>query len=70
MSDSKTPIWEKCPCCDNFLCTIHGGHAHDCECPGLEVFDGELGINPYQEGGELSAEELRAKLAAIGHEVD
>ena len=46
------PAWVQCECCDNFLCTWHGGHAHDCpetECPELEVWDGEWGMNPYEE---------------------
>ena len=35
--------WTPCPCCENFLCTIHGGHAHDCPCPPVE----EWTTDPY-----------------------
>ncbi len=44
--------WIPCECCDNFLCTWHGGHAHDCpeaECPELETWDGEWFLNPYEQ---------------------
>lgn len=44
--------WVQCDCCENFLCTWHGGHAHDCpedECPELEVWDYEWGLNPYEQ---------------------
>ena len=47
--DGEAPIWQPCPCCDNFLCAVHGGHAHDCECPDLETYD-ERGIDPYSGG--------------------
>lgn len=45
------PAWIECPCCENFLCTWHGGHAHDCperECPELERWDLK-GLNPYAD---------------------
>ena len=58
----NNPAWTPCHQCENFLCSIHGGHAHDCSCPPLEVWD-ELGINPYFTGGELAPEAL-AKLVA------
>lgn len=34
--------WQECPCCDNYLCSWHEGHAHDCpedECPDLETWE-------------------------------
>ncbi len=31
--------WIPCPCCDCYLCTLHGLHAHDCECPPVEEWD-------------------------------
>lgn len=40
------PIWYRCEDCENFLCSIHGIHAHDCDCPSLEEWD-EAGIDPY-----------------------
>jgi hypothetical protein len=42
--DGKSPAWEKCPCCENYLCTIHGEHAHDCRCPPIE----EWSESPYE----------------------
>lgn len=36
-------IWEPCPCCENFWCTLHEAHAHDCPCPPVE----EWGESPY-----------------------
>jgi len=40
------PAWSKCKCCDDFLCNIHGVHAHECECPDIEEWD-RIGIDPY-----------------------
>jgi hypothetical protein len=37
------PAWVPCPCCENFYCTIHRVHAHDCECPPVE----EWTTDPY-----------------------
>lgn len=42
---SAGSAWTPCPCCENFLCLIHGGHAHDCPCPPLE----EWTTNPYTD---------------------
>ena len=41
------PAWMPCPDCDNFICTIHKQHAHDCECPAIE----EWAVDPYETGG-------------------
>lgn len=35
--------WVPCPCCEDYLCTIHGAHVHDCPCPPIE----ELETDPY-----------------------
>lgn len=69
------PAWIQCECCDNFLCTWHGGHAHDCdeeECPELEVWD-ELGLNPYEDPHPLwhvdvicGGDPCQANSAAVG----
>ena len=45
----RPAAWVECPCCKNFLCTIHGKHAHDCDCPSLEEWE-ETGTNPYADG--------------------
>ena len=52
------PAWVPCSDCENHQCSIHGCHAHDCPCPELEFWDSELGINPYEQGGDLTPEWL------------
>jgi len=42
------PTWIPCPYCQDFWCTIHQAHAHDCECPDLQTWD-EGGMNPYDQ---------------------
>ena len=43
----RRPLWERCRCCEGFMCNRHGMHAHDCDCPAIE----DLGwIDPYSEG--------------------
>lgn len=37
------PAWMPCQCCEDYLCTIHGVHVHDCECPPLEEWE----TDPY-----------------------
>ena len=39
------PAWVPCEC-QNYLCTIHGKHAHDCDCPPIE----EWSVDPYGPG--------------------
>lgn len=53
MSDDESgpyPAWLLCECCEDYLCTIHGGHVFDCECPALEEWI-DQGVDPYSEGG-------------------
>jgi hypothetical protein len=38
--------------CGNYWCTIHGQHAHDCPCPGIEEWEAD-GIDPYSESVAL-----------------
>lgn len=47
MGIEENPAWVPCPCCDEFLCTIHGGHAHSCDCPPIEEWE----VDPYTSGG-------------------
>ena len=42
------PVWEKCECCDDFLCNLHGDHVGDCECPPIEDW-AELDLYPYDD---------------------
>lgn len=44
--EQTLPAWVPCPCCEDFLCTIHQMHAHDCECPGIEEWE----TDPYTAG--------------------
>ena len=32
------PVWEPCDCCDEYLCNIHYRHAHECDCPSIDVW--------------------------------
>lgn len=43
----ERPAWIPCDCCENFICTIHWIHAHDCECPPID----EWMTDPYSTGG-------------------
>jgi DNA (cytosine-5)-methyltransferase 1 len=38
-------IWERCACCDEWWCNLHEQHAHDCDCPSVEDWDGD--VDPY-----------------------
>tara|TARA_R110002020_G_scaffold1823_5_gene8364 strand:+ start:2487 stop:2699 length:213 start_codon:yes stop_codon:yes gene_type:complete len=50
MAEMPTPqepyIWHECECCEDFLCSIHSVHAHDCACPGIDQW-AETEWNPY-----------------------
>jgi len=44
------PAWIPCPeGCENFLCTIHHQHAHDCQCPEIDGWN----CDPYTDGNNL-----------------
>lgn len=47
--EASVPAWIPCPACDDFWCTIHREHAHDCRCP--HQTDWPDGIDPYLAGG-------------------
>ena len=32
------PVWERCECCNDYLCNLHGGHAHECCCPDIDTW--------------------------------
>lgn len=40
------PAWQPCDSCDDHVCNIHGVHAHECECPGIDVW-AEHDLSPY-----------------------
>lgn len=46
---SWTPVaaWVPCPDCDDYWCNIHGEHAYDCDCPGIEEW-AEIDLSPYE----------------------
>jgi site-specific DNA-cytosine methylase len=56
--DTDRPLWIPCPCCENFWCVRHQQHAHDCECPSIDLMD----YDPYSEGGERVADTHRQHL--------
>jgi hypothetical protein len=43
--EGPQPPWIQCDHCENFLCTIHGMHVHDCPCPPIE----EWTTDPYSD---------------------
>jgi hypothetical protein len=45
------PAWIRCELCEDFLCTIHGCHVYDCDCPGIEDW-AERNVDPYSAGGK------------------
>ncbi len=44
--EEEVAPWTPCPCCENYLCNIHGTHAHDCPCSGIEEWE----TSPYLPG--------------------
>ena len=42
--------WMPCQCCEDYICTIHGMHAYDCECPPMEEWE----TDPYDPGQTLT----------------
>lgn len=55
------PNWIRCPCCEDYMCTIHWPlHVHECDCPAIDDMDGSdlLRMDPYTEAtaGHLSPE--------------
>jgi len=51
----STPAWIPCRCCENYICTLHGEHAHDCECPPIEEWDSDP-YAPWTIGPNKQAE--------------
>ena len=49
----RRPAWVPCEMCDEFLCTIHKCHVHECECPPIESW-AKRGVNPYTDGGRYA----------------
>jgi hypothetical protein len=47
------PAWVRCDCCEDFLCTIHGGHVYDCKCKPIEWWV-KKDIDPYTSGGRYA----------------
>ena len=60
------PAWEICEDCGEMWCNVHATHTgdFDCDCPGIEDWE-MLGIDPYEAGGDLTPEELKARLEVI-----
>lgn len=45
------PAWMRCTCCEDYLCTIHGEHVADCECPPIDEWE----TMPYEAGSNTSS---------------
>ena len=43
---TELACWTPCPCCEDFICNLHGAHAHDCPCPPVEDWHA-IGADPY-----------------------
>ncbi len=41
--DDPIPAWVPCDNCDEWYCTIHGEHVHDCPCPPIDEWE----YDPY-----------------------
>ena len=48
MSDAN-PVWIPCECCDEYWCTYHEAHAHQCLCHCIEDWDDEIQRDPYTD---------------------
>ena len=46
-NNQDEPAWVKCSWCEDYWCTIHEDHVHNCPCPAIEHWD----VDPYTEGG-------------------
>ena len=57
MAHARVTPWERCDCCDDYLCNIHGCHAFECRCPGIEWWE-EQGISPYDDVADAVIERL------------
>lgn len=41
-----TPLWQRCPLCEDFWCDLHHQHVFDCPCPTIDEFL-EHDCDPY-----------------------
>jgi hypothetical protein len=57
----SSAAWVPCPCCENFHCTIHETHAHDCPCPPVEEWESD----PYSVAAP-SLKLVQASLRIVG----
>jgi hypothetical protein len=58
----ETPAWVPCEYCEEFVCTIHGGHVAECECPPIEEWE----CDPYARLQQVMDAAVIAALAAGG----
>lgn len=42
-----SPAWVKCECCEDYVCQVHGCHAHECTCASIEDW-AEADASPYE----------------------
>lgn len=38
-------MWVRCGGCDDFYCTRHDAHVHDCDCPEIQDWESD----PYAD---------------------
>ena len=43
LDDLAAAAWVPCSTCDDYWCTVHGAHAHECSCPPIEEWE----TDPY-----------------------
>lgn len=46
-TEGGAPCWEPCEMCEEYLCNLHGEHAADCSCPGVDWW-AERELWPYE----------------------
>ena len=59
------PIWERCGCCDEFVCNLHGCHTNEFECPEIDEWTAR-GIDPYSDACGDGLEGIKPAGAAEG----
>jgi len=60
-TESEIPIWVRCPCCEGFICTLHGVHCEDCECPTADKFEDDPYTTFPRDAKMMRAEEVKRR---------
>jgi len=51
---TTTATWQRCDCCNEFVCTVHDQHASECDCPEIDQWDA-AGLSPYLPDQDAAA---------------